>query len=243
MEVFLKVKTGRGCNDWAGCARTGSCVGANSTERLGRDGPMNVRLIEGDALGLGRLGRHIYSRKAGSEGWANGFLRSTANQVKERISAMVRISLSVSAVALALLASGCTFCETCDDFPMPCNTGNCGVAMTSAPITPFLGSYTPLRAPETTQAQPAAEPAAPAGAVVPPGMSSAPALPDENPNPTSPDAPGVAAPNITTPPTPPAATPDAGTPAPSAEPTAPAADAPKTSQINLETDTNPTLRP
>lgn len=161
-----------------------------------------------------------------------------AIQVQERIPDMVRISLSLSAAALAILVSGCTLCDTCDDFPVPCADGNCGVAMTSAPISPFLGSYTPLR--PTASVQPAPfEPAAPATAPVPPGMSAAPPLPDEDPNPSSPDAPGVPAPDITTPPAP-AATPGAETLPSSAEPTtpppAPASDAPKTSQIMLESE-------
>lgn len=216
--------------------------GVDSAETRGTGGPMIVRLIEGDVSGPWKGWGVVFAQGKPTFGVVlDGFLRSMAIQVQERISDMVRISLSISAVALAVLASGCTLCDTCDDFPMPCAGGNCGVAMTSTPaISPFLGSYTPIRTTAATQPVDVAPPA-PAGSVTPPGMSSAPPLPDEDPNPSSPDAPGVPAPNITTPP--PAPAPGAETLPPSADPApAPAAapateGAPKTTQIMLETET------
>lgn len=50
---------------------------------------------------------------------------------------MLRSRLALLAVAMAAGVAGCTFCDTCDDFPTPCVGGNCGEPGTS----PVGGNY------------------------------------------------------------------------------------------------------
>jgi hypothetical protein len=51
---------------------------------------------------------------------------------------MLRTEFAVIAIVLATAGVGCTQCDTCDDFPVPCNGGYCGG--TVAPAVP--GGYT-----------------------------------------------------------------------------------------------------
>ncbi len=41
-----------------------------------------------------------------------------------------------AAAALASIAVGCAHCDTCDDFPLPCSGGNCGVS--TLPVGPTV---------------------------------------------------------------------------------------------------------
>ena len=70
---------------------------------------------------------------------------------------MLRHSLLLVAGTLAVASAGCTHCDTCDDFPIPCVGPNCG------PLS-GQGSYTPAgrrSAPRyTVPAGPGVEPAA-----------------------------------------------------------------------------------
>lgn|GEM_PF-1759496 len=69
---------------------------------------------------------------------------------------MLRFSLLLTAVALAIGSTGCTHCDTCDDFPIPCVGGNCGPAVggpgpafgtfagAPAPAAPYASTVAPL---------------------------------------------------------------------------------------------------
>ena len=69
---------------------------------------------------------------------------------------MLRISLAAAVAILAAGFTGCTHCDTCDDFPVPCVGHNTGV-----PFAP-AGSYTMNVGP--TESTIVSAPAAPAGA-------------------------------------------------------------------------------
>lgn len=49
---------------------------------------------------------------------------------------MLRFSLALTTVAIVIGSSGCTHCDTCDDFPLPCIGGNCGGAGGSPTVMP-----------------------------------------------------------------------------------------------------------
>ena len=46
---------------------------------------------------------------------------------------MLRFNLALLAVALTAAAAGCTQCDTCDDFPMPCAGGSCAGGVCGRP--------------------------------------------------------------------------------------------------------------
>lgn len=69
---------------------------------------------------------------------------------------MLRISLAAAVTVLAAGFTGCTHCDTCDDFPVPCVGHNTGV-----PVGPGQ-SYTMNVGPE--QSTIVSAPASPAGA-------------------------------------------------------------------------------
>jgi hypothetical protein len=98
---------------------------------------------------------------------------------------MSRLSLLVASAALGLAAVGCAHCDTCDDFPAPCNGPNCG-------MTSGYGMSGPQTAPTT--AAPAQPPAA--------GAAAAPTTPSETPaapGATTTSPPADAAPGTTQP--------------------------------------------
>ncbi|HEV3166124.1 MAG TPA: hypothetical protein VGZ22_19020 [Isosphaeraceae bacterium] len=119
---------------------------------------------------------------------------------------MSRLSFLLVAVGLAA-GAGCTQCDTCDDFPTPCNGPNCGYpsfstygAASEAAPSPRDEVLNPLNPPQDNSPS---EPAAPSGTgadTVPPtgtgpGPFTQPNTPNANPNPGGADTP--------TPPTPP----------------------------------------
>jgi hypothetical protein len=106
---------------------------------------------------------------------------------------MLRYQFALVAAALAASASGCTQCDTCDDFPLPCAGGSCGEGF--APPMP-AGSFTTV-APGVPEGVPIGPPGGPfsvsaatrptpttavvaAPSVVPP---TAPAAPESTPPP------------------------------------------------------------
>ena len=97
---------------------------------------------------------------------------------------MLRKSLWLAAVALAaVVTTGCTLCDTCDDFPVPCAGGNCGGAEV-APVYP--GTYSiPPGTVTTTAVVPMPAAAPDAAAPVPPSISPAPPAPVVTPLPTT----------------------------------------------------------
>ena len=86
---------------------------------------------------------------------------------------MLRHSLPLVAVALAIGASGCTHCDTCDDFPIPCVGSNCG------PLGVNQGSYTPVGTVPAPTSAPAASAEESAHDVAPAPMIS----PSQEPSP------------------------------------------------------------
>jgi hypothetical protein len=102
---------------------------------------------------------------------------------------MTRISLLLVAVALAAGTSGCTHCDTCDDFPTPCLEQNSGYTpATGAYMGPDAGeiqtSMPPASAIESIPAsKPATAPAPPpAGGASPHGAAATlDPIPDINP--------------------------------------------------------------
>ena len=86
---------------------------------------------------------------------------------------MLRFNLALLAAALTACAAGCTQCDTCDDFPMPCAGGSCGV-----PAYPpgAAGTYTVVA------------PGADAPMVLPPGVPLPPNVPASSPLPPPPAA-------------------------------------------------------
>ncbi len=97
---------------------------------------------------------------------------------------MTRLSTMLLAGSLALVAVGCTHCDTCDDFPTPCVGPNCGGMVGDQ------GTYTdvPVGGPFTTNTLP--PPADPAIEAVPSAKPSTPTAPAPTlPNPATPPAP------------------------------------------------------
>ena len=100
---------------------------------------------------------------------------------------MLRLSLLLVAVALAAGSVGCTHCDTCDDFPIPCVGSNCG-PISGQPIgsytpagvvgVPFNGPMTPMPAPTSANALDAEAPAP----AMTPGSELPPAPSLENPS-------------------------------------------------------------
>jgi hypothetical protein len=109
---------------------------------------------------------------------------------------MLRHSLALAAVVSALCAAGCTHCDTCDEFPVPCTGAQYdGVG----PVSPVPGGYT-IQGPVTGPA-PTTAPAAPYGTTSPFAPSTPPsAAPDSSTTPSQP----TAAPGAVTPPAVPA---------------------------------------
>src|SRR4051794_10141734 len=122
---------------------------------------------------------------------------------------MSRTSLLLAAFTLAAGMTGCTHCDTCDDFPAPCNGPNCGfrggpvggtivhtgpptVAGPSAPVGTAPGA--PSSTPETS-APSSALPEPPSTTPPPESTPSAVpnALPSEGASPPAPMTPGESA--------------------------------------------------
>ena len=81
---------------------------------------------------------------------------------------MVRISLLAAVAMLAAGVTGCTHCDTCDDFPVPCVGHNTGVPMAPS------DSYTLNVGPNESTVVPAAPVmSTPAGQPAPPTGPSA----------------------------------------------------------------------
>jgi hypothetical protein len=131
---------------------------------------------------------------------------------------MLRLSFLLSAVALFVGSAGCTHCDTCDDFPIPCVGGNCGSAgMAMAPMT---GAYTGAGASNAPYAPEGPPTVAPLPLAPPPGtqiLEPLPGAPDPampvtpKPADTTPAAPSIPKPTTpVNPPIPPATTPVPG---------------------------------
>ncbi len=122
---------------------------------------------------------------------------------------MSRTSLLLAAFTLTAGMTGCTHCDTCDDFPAPCTGPNCGfrggpiggaVVHTGPPVV--VGPSTPA---EVAPGSPSSTPSSSAPALAPvpapdptPAPESAPTavpdpLPAEGASPPAPMAPGDAA--------------------------------------------------
>lgn len=116
---------------------------------------------------------------------------------------MSRTSLLLAAFTLAAGVTGCTHCDTCDDFPTPCTGPNCGfrggpvggtVVHTGPPIV--AGPSAPAAAaPGPPSSSPSSSASAPAPAPAPePTPSAVPdPLPAEGASPPAPMTPGDSA--------------------------------------------------
>ncbi len=124
---------------------------------------------------------------------------TTANHVFGKDTGMMRHSPLLTAVALAIGSAGCTHCDTCDDFPIPCVGGNCGGVMASPAPT---GGYTAVPGPVIVT-QPSPMPTT--APVMAPPVEEAPAAPNTNAKPieTPPATPSTPEAIPTTPATPP----------------------------------------
>ena len=71
---------------------------------------------------------------------------TTADHVYGKDTGMMRHSLLLTAIALAIGSAGCTHCDTCDDFPIPNVGGVCGGIAGPGALNP-MGSYTPVSRP------------------------------------------------------------------------------------------------
>src|SRR5262249_34869026 len=84
----------------------------------------------------------------------------------DRIPVMLQFNLALLAGALTAAVAGCTQCDPCDDFPMPCSGGSCG----AGPYPPEAnGTYT-IVAPGAGSAPMVAPPGVP----LPPSTPAAP---------------------------------------------------------------------
>ena len=116
---------------------------------------------------------------------------------------MSRTSLLLAAFTLAAGMTGCTHCDTCDDFPAPCNGPNCGfrggpvggTIVHTGPST-VVGPSMPV---ETAPGTPTSTPDSSAPVPAPtPGPESTPTavpdpLPAEGASPPAPMIPGDSA--------------------------------------------------
>ena len=154
-------------------------------------------------------------RKAGGMGiWIRDSITVDRHPRYGKDTVMVRISLLMGAVILAVTAQGCTHCDTCDDFPLP-NVGGMTTAPPGSYSTTGMTAPAPAAAPAVApESVPAATTEAPAPA--PDAVPPAPTVP--------PTTPAAVAPTPDTPPAsmPAPATPAAGTPVPSAPAPTPA---------------------
>ena len=68
--------------------------------------------------------------------------------------------LLVLLAGVALAATGCAHCDTCDEFPLPCPSGDCGMGIVPGPVgvAPVMMAPTIVTvpsAPAVIQSQPA----------------------------------------------------------------------------------------
>lgn len=89
---------------------------------------------------------------------------------------MTRNCLLLLAAATTLALAGCAHCDTCDDFPIPCQGGNCGGGF-AGPTAGLPGMGPMLPPPAPGPDAPATAPASPASAANGADLGTAPSLP------------------------------------------------------------------
>jgi hypothetical protein len=113
---------------------------------------------------------------------------------------MLRLSALLVAAGLSIVAVGCAQCDTCDDFPAPCNGPNCpgaygmGMQSQAGPVTYSApsgapGDGTEVLPPPSSPAGPGSTPPPPTS----PGSGTIPAAPplESKPAAGAPSRPGL----------------------------------------------------
>lgn len=139
---------------WAADDRT---TWRGSVGRLGRDRPAaKMRGQDQGARRVKRLG--VVPRFAAPTRPIDGQPRHGKD------TGMLRLSLLLAAVACTIGTAGCTHCDTCDDFPIPCVGGNCGAL--TAPGTGTFTGYGQVESSTSTMVPPS-PPSSPASPFAP----------------------------------------------------------------------------
>jgi hypothetical protein len=84
---------------------------------------------------------------------------------------------------VALAATGCAHCDTCDNLPMPCASGDCGMGAVAAPaviagpamMAPTIATI-PAPAPAVIRSQPAGSGASGSGSSIPAPLPPSPGV-------------------------------------------------------------------
>ncbi|HEU5117034.1 MAG TPA: hypothetical protein VFT74_10250 [Isosphaeraceae bacterium] len=101
--------------------------------------------------------------------------------------------LLVLLAGVALAATGCAHCDTCDELPLPCPSGDCGMGMMGGPIVeaPVVMAPTMVTAPAPAVIQ--SQPAGPGSQSSKPAGSGSSSMPSPLP-----PSPGVQSPPFST---------------------------------------------
>ena len=89
--------------------------------------------------------------------------------------------LLMAAASLAIGAFGCAHCDTCDDFPVPCTSSNCGYQQAPDGVPYPVGPAVPVGAPGGTFSGPSVATPPPANALPSAFQATSPTSPPDSP--------------------------------------------------------------